>query len=332
MSIDNMGQIKILLCAMNVTQADIDELTKRWDSAAREQEAYFERIYTTVLGEERSADNQNRAYYIQVKPEFIAQAGKSVIDRLNEEIPSIIVRLIELSKASPVVSDVDRYDLKFILKELLASLQFRKYRHWETYIHSDEDRVLGVDPPGQAEDECDLNTAYDEFVFARAKVQRLLGLLVPSDTPEATAVARAETASVRQYRPNTAFIMMWIDEKQPELEDVKNGIKEVFGAFGIKAIRSDEIQHSDLITQRILDEISTSEFLIADLTGARTSVYYEVGYAHALKRRPILYRKADQKVGFDLAGHNCPEYKNVTDLKEKLTARLAEITNKEPKP
>jgi nucleoside 2-deoxyribosyltransferase len=162
-------------------------------------------------------------------------------------------------------------------------------------------------------------------------VQRLLDLLVPSDTPEATAVARAETANVRQYRPNTAFIMMWVDDKQPELEDIKNGIKEVFGAFGIKAIRSDEIEHSDLITQRILDEIATSEFLIADLTGARTSVYYEVGYAHALKRRPILYRKADQRIGFDLAGHNCPEYKNVTDLKDKLTARLTEVTNKEPK-
>jgi hypothetical protein len=314
---------------MSVTQANIEELRERWKKVAKEQELYFDRLYKILVREAGSAEHLER-YGLAVKPEFITEADRGVLEWLNREIPNFIVRLIELSRPSPVVSDVDRNDLKFILKELLASLRMQRYKHWETYVHSDEDQVLGVDPPGQSESDCDLQTAFEEFGNARDKVQRLLDLLVPSDTPEATAVARAQTAGVRQYRPNTAFIMMWIDDNQPELEDVKIGIKEVFGAFGIKAIRSDEIEHSDLITQRILDEIATSEFLIADLTGARTSVYYEVGYAHALKRRPILYRKADQKIGFDLAGHNCPEYKNVTDLKEKLTARLTEITRKEP--
>jgi hypothetical protein len=67
-----------------------------------------------------------------------------------------------------------------------------------------------------------------------------MDLLVPSDTPEATAVARSETANIRQYRPNTAFIMMWISDEHPDLEDVKNAIKEVFKNFGITAVRSDE--------------------------------------------------------------------------------------------
>ncbi|MDE3169569.1 MAG: hypothetical protein KGL75_05455, partial [Acidobacteriota bacterium] len=222
------------------------------------QEAYFDRIFEILVRQAGSAE-QLEGFNIAATPESIAEADRGAADQLNKEIPSIIVRLIELSKASPVISDVDRYDLKFILKELLASLRIHRYQHWETYIHSDEDRVLGVDPPGQSESECDLGTAFKEFSNARGKVQRLLDLLVPSDTPEATAVARAETVGVRQYRPNTAFIMMWIDENQPELEDVKNGIKEVFGAFGINAIRSDEIEYSDLITQRILDEIATSE-------------------------------------------------------------------------
>jgi nucleoside 2-deoxyribosyltransferase len=124
-------------------------------------------------------------------------------------------------------------------------------------------------------------------------------------------------------------IMMMMDPDHPELENVKTTIREEFARVNIRAVRADEIEHLGEITHCILEEIKNAEVLIADLTGGRPSVYYEIGYAHAIGKRVIMYRKKNERLHFDLAVHNCPEYANLTELRGKLRKRLAAMTNTE---
>lgn len=130
---------------------------------------------------------------------------------------------------------------------------------------------------------------------------------------------------------DTAFILMAMDPDNPTIEDVYRTIKEVCASYGINAYGAGEIEHQDRITDLILSEIKTCEFLIADLSYERPNVYYEIGYAHAINKRPILYRRKRTRLHFDLSVHNVPEYKNITELRELLNKRLEAILGRSKK-
>ena len=250
---------------------------------------------------------------------------------LGSELMKVIGTIANCMRQSSLLTEADRTDLGIWSKAIRASLRLRRYQAWDTEVLHDEGMVLGVKPAGQSDDN-PANPPDARSVFER-NISNLLGLvdLLEASTALQSDEFRANPQATAEYEPNSAFVMMQINPGMPELEDRYNAIKTGFAEFGIEAVRADEIEHSEVITDKIMEKIRSSEFLLADLSGERPSVYYEIGYAHALKRRVIMYRSKGTNLHFDLAAYNCPEYSNLTDLKSKLIARLSFMTNKNPK-
>ena len=278
---------------------------------------------------------QGAAYFAQANPTKIQHGSwkhsweiensdtRDEAETLRTIIKALSVDIAGAARGSPLLAEADTQELRHNTRRMLASVHFHHYSHAGVYVHHDEGLVLGVDPPSQEEVPFeDAATAPTRFDNAASEILDLIDLLSPTDAGESSS---SDTSS---YRPNTAFIMMAIDQSKPELEDIKNGIKEVFREFGIHAITADEIEHDGAITNRILDEIEASEFLVADLTYERPNVYYEIGHAHARTKRVILVRRKGTKLHFDVAHRNCPEYENTTELKDRLRKRLEAMTNK----
>jgi hypothetical protein len=216
----------------------------------------------------------------------------------------------------------DRTHVNLLLRRITAAIEgmryYEEYNDLELNRLATEHHVVRHVPHSEA---------FNEATKVMVEALRLIRTAPAARVLSGTA-SYLPTAS---YVSNTAFILMWMDPDRPELVDVHLGIKEVFAEFGINAVRADDIQHQDRITDLVLGKIAQSEFLFADLSGERPNVYYEVGYAHALGKRPILYRRKSTPLHFDLAVHNVPEYENVTQLRSLLRDRLAAMTGRDPK-
>jgi len=118
------------------------------------------------------------------------------------------------------------------------------------------------------------------------------------------------------------YIIMAMDAGNRELEDIHVTIKDACNECGLRAIRADEVPHSELIAKVIKDLITSAQIVIADLSWDRPNVYQEVGIAQGRDKELILVRKQGVKLHTNLAGNNVQEYGNCIELKRLIIERL----------
>lgn len=114
--------------------------------------------------------------------------------------------------------------------------------------------------------------------------------------------------------------------------------------LNIQALRVDRVNHNDKIDRKIIELITACDFVIADLSYARPSVYYEAGFAEGLSKAVIYLARFDhtkQKEGddegnlrihFDLLTQNIILWKNnlaqtATTLRKRIRLVTTPIVN-----
>jgi hypothetical protein len=143
-------------------------------------------------------------------------------------------------------------------------------------------------------------------------------------TPAGYAFIEDHSRSLRSDG-ETAFVAMWFSECM-EIP-YKTAIKVAIERCNYLPIRIDEVPHHDRIDDRILRAINECKFLVADLTGQRGGVYFEAGYALAL-RKPVIWTCKDtdfENIHFDVRQYNCIKWSNESDLLDQLEDRLVSL-------
>ena len=90
---------------------------------------------------------------------------------------------------------------------------------------------------------------------------------------------------------------------------------------------------NDTIINRIYNQIQKADIIISDMTGKNPNVFYETGYAHALKKKVILLVEDKRDIPFDLEHYTHLEYNgNISKLIEKLVPWLVWSIDNPEKP
>lgn len=103
----------------------------------------------------------------------------------------------------------------------------------------------------------------------------------------------------------------------------KLAIKAACDDAGAYCERVDEQHFDGSILERVYNQISKADLLVAEMTGRNANVFYEVGYAHALGKRVILLIRTQADIPFDLSPYPHIIYEgSLEKLKSELSAKV----------
>ena len=118
-----------------------------------------------------------------------------------------------------------------------------------------------------------------------------------------------------------AFVLMPFSKEFDDAYEL--AIKPACELAGAYAERVDKQIFTGSILERVFNQISKADIIVADMSERNPNVFYEVGYAHALGKQTILLTRSADDIPFDLKHYPHIVYNDrLTDLKRDLEARV----------
>ena len=108
------------------------------------------------------------------------------------------------------------------------------------------------------------------------------------------------------------FVIMSFDKRLSNV--YRLAIKAPLESEGYNVSRADDPNQQFVLYENLYDRtvqhIWDADYIIADLTGFRPNVFYELGIAHALNKRTIqISQRLDEGIPFDIKSQNVISYK-----------------------
>jgi len=145
----------------------------------------------------------------------------------------------------------------------------------------------------------------------------------PTESPEMILLKKESQIEERKERSPNVFVVMPLSSDLDDLYYL--GILETARDLNCSCDRVDEIEFVGNIMAKVHESIINSKVIIAEVSSSNPNVYYEVGYAHALRKPVILITKDVSSAPFDSSGYNHIVHRSIRDLRQKLKNRLEAI-------
>ena len=118
----------------------------------------------------------------------------------------------------------------------------------------------------------------------------------------------------------TVFVLMQFSDPYHDL--YRDVITSVSKEYNLRAYHAGEVFGPGVILNDIVKGIVDAKIVIAEVTERNPNVYYELGYAHALRKPTILIAERGKPPPFDISGYRHLFYDNSIGGKSRIESDL----------